>query len=108
MAETTGSFNEEDLIGQAIADDLPEDQQGVREQHGLFGFSGLFGWIVLIIGGAWGLYVAFSGAGFRWTGLWIALGAVLWGAAAISVGRDGRRACSDALQGPVEGEGPVH
>ena len=97
-------FNEEDLIRESIAGDLPPDRQSATEWRSVFNVTALLGWGVLVLGGAAGLVVLFSPAhGIRWWGLLITLFAMLWGGSAVSVGQDGREVCQHAMDHSSEG-----
>ena len=101
-------FNEEDLIRESIGGDLPPDRQSASEWRSVFNITTLLGWGIFVVGGAAGLVVAFSSPhGMRWWGLLITLGAILWGASAVSVGRDGREVCQDAVDHSTEGAATV-
>lgn len=97
-------FNDEDQVREAIAADLPGDRQSVLEQRSVFHVTTLLGWMILAGGAAAGLWVTFY-LGYRALGILAALGAVLLGAAAISVGRDGSSVCEERLGQPREGTG---
>ena len=81
--------NQQDLIRQAIADDLPSDEQTRKDWAAVFSLTNLLGLLTILAGMAFGLWIGF--AKFRpGVGMWIVLACLIWGTAAVSVSRDGR------------------
>ena len=87
--EPTDLPNAQDLVRSAIAADLPEDETTRRDWAGVFGLVSFMGLLTILGGMALGLWIGF-GKGHPGVGMWIVLASLVWGAAAVSVSRDGR------------------
>lgn len=81
--------NQQDLVRQAIADDLPEDAQTRKDWAAVFSLTNLLGLVTILGGMVAGLWLGFA-KDYAGVGMWVVLATLIWGTAAISVARDGR------------------
>lgn len=95
--------NAEDQVRQAIADDLPEDEQTRRDWAGVFTLTRALGFLTLLacLGLALWMSIGFDRP---WAGVWIALAGLVWGAAAVSVSREGREVALEGDESPPAAE----
>lgn len=82
------SRNAEDRVREAIAADLPEDEQTRLDWADVFTLTQGLGVVTLLAGLGLALWLVF-GLDHPWGGLWTAIAALVWGAAAVSVSREG-------------------
>ena len=95
--------NAEDQVRDAITADLPPDEATRRDWAGVFSLTWLLGWVTILAGLGYGFYRAFAKGMPGW-GIAAAVMVVLWGAAAVSVSREGREvSLAAAAEGDASG-----
>ena len=100
-AESPAPAEDRDGIDNAIRMDLPSDDLGRSEQACLFRFTWFLGWVIAIAGIALGGWLSWRSrenpSAMRVLGaVLVALTGILWGRAAHSVSRSGRKVIHDS------------
>jgi len=90
--------NAQDEVREAIIEELPPDAQTRRDWAGVFSLTAVLGYLTILFGIVYGIYRGFV-RGMPWWGVAATVMIVLWGAAAVSVSREGREVSLAAAEG---------